>query len=84
MNGTQSSGHGHHKIAAALFVGSLIIGCAMILSAELTKPVRYEYHAAATANPGDYMIFDTDTGRLTTATIGSENPLAPLEKAEKK
>jgi hypothetical protein len=82
MNGNQPSSytytHGHHKIAAAIFVGSLILGSALILSAELTKPARYEYHPGATA--GEYMIFDNDTGRTVNAAVGAEDPLKALEK----
>jgi len=63
---------GHHKIAAALFVGSLILGSALILSAELTKPARYEFHALQDAN--SYLIFDTDTGRATNAKVDSKTP----------
>ena len=69
--------HGHHKISAAIFVGSLIIGAAMILSAELTKPSRYEFRAGESSN--SYVIFDRDTGRATTAEINSKNPVAVLK-----
>jgi hypothetical protein len=78
MNGNQEYRHGHNQIAAALFVASLIIGSAMILSAGLTKPARYEYHA--TGNGNEYIIYDNDTGRSTMATIGAEDPLKALEK----
>jgi hypothetical protein len=78
MNGNQPYTHGHHQISAALFVGSLILGAAMILSAELTKPVRYEYHA--TGNGNEYLIYDNDTGRSAIATVGAEEPLKTLEK----
>jgi hypothetical protein len=78
MNGNQEYRHGHNQISAALFVGALIIGSAMILSAELTKPARYEYHA--TGNGNEYVIYDNDTGRSTMATVGAEDPLKTLEK----
>ena len=77
MNGNTGYKHGHNQIAAALFVGSLIVGSAMILSAELTKPVRYEYHGIG---PNEYVIYDNDTGRSTLATVGGEDPLKGLEK----
>ncbi|HEY2881348.1 MAG TPA: hypothetical protein VGJ15_02920 [Pirellulales bacterium] len=73
------SEHGHHKIAAALFVGSLIIGSALVLAAELTKPSRYEYHQWPN-DPNGYVIFDNETGRATAAKTDSEHPLAPLGK----
>lgn len=78
MNGNQTYRHGHNQISAALFVGALIIGAAMILSAELTKPARYEYHA--TGNSSEYVVYDSDTGRSTLATVGAEDPLKALEK----
>jgi hypothetical protein len=68
---------GHHKIAAAVFVGSLVLGCSLILSAELTKPARYEYHALA--QPNSYLIFDTDTGRAVTTQVDSKDPLKDLK-----
>ena len=76
--GVEAMTHGHHKISAALFVGSLIIGAAMILSAELTKPPRYEYRA--TNEPNSYLLFDTDTGRATVAQMNSKDPTAGFEK----
>ena len=42
--------HGHHKVAAAIFVGSLILGAAMVLSAELMKPDRFEFHPGSSPN----------------------------------
>jgi hypothetical protein len=78
MNGNPEYRHGHNQVAAALFVGALIVGSAMILSAELTKPARYEYHAIANSN--EYVIYDNDTGRSTMATVGAEDPLKGLEK----
>jgi hypothetical protein len=69
--------HGHHKVAAAIFVGSLIVSAAMILSAELIKPERYEFHAAA--SPTSYIIYDRETGRATVSEMNSKNPTAPLE-----
>ena len=64
--------HGHNQVAAALFVGSLILGSAMILSAELMKPERYEFHPGST--PSNYIIYDKDTGRATTSEFNSKNP----------
>ncbi len=79
MNGNLDYKHGHNQIAAALFVGSLIVGSAMILAAELTKPARYEYHA--TANGNEYVIYDNDTGRSIMATVGAQDdPLKALSK----
>ena len=66
--------HGHHKISAALFVGSLIIGSALILSAELTKPTRYEYHGGSGT---DYVLFDNDTGRATLTQIHQPASINP-------
>jgi hypothetical protein len=71
-------GHGHHKISAAIFVGSLIIGAAMVLSAELTKPARYEYRS--TADQSSYVLFDTETGRAIVAQTNSKDPSAAFEK----
>ena len=70
--------HGHHEVAAAIFVGSLVLGAAMVMSAELTKPERYEFHPGATAS--SYVVYDKDTGRATTAEFGSRNPLEALAK----
>jgi hypothetical protein len=70
--------HGHHKIAAAVFVGSLILGGAMILSAELMKPERYEFHPGTA--PTNYIIYDRDTGRATNPEFNSQNPTAQLAK----
>jgi hypothetical protein len=69
--------HGHHKVAAAVFVASLIVGSAMILSAELMKPERYEFHPGSV--PNSYIIYDRNTGRATSAQIDSKNPTASLE-----
>ena len=69
--------HGHHKIAAAVFVGSLIVGASLILSAELVKPERYEFHSGST--PTSYVIYDRDTGRATSADLNAKNPTAALE-----
>ena len=74
--------HGHHKISAALFVGSLIIGSALVLAAELIKPARYEYRPAGDAS--SYVLFDTDTGRATVTQINSKDPLAALERGSDK
>jgi hypothetical protein len=68
--------HGHHKIAAAVFVGSLILGSALILSAELMKPERYEFHAGS--GPTSYIIYDRKTGRATSADFSSKTPTAGL------
>jgi hypothetical protein len=70
--------HGHHKVAAAIFVGSLILGAAMVMSAELLKPERYEFHSAA--NPGQYVIYDRDTGRAAAVNFNTSNPLESLAK----
>ena len=70
--------HGHHKLAAAVFVGSLIVSAAMILSAELTKPERYEFHAGGDART--YVIYDRQTGRAATADFGAKDPIALLAK----
>ncbi len=69
--------HGHHKVAAAVFVGSLILGASMILSAELTKPERYEFHPGV--NPATYIIYDRDTGRATTSEFNAKNPTDSLK-----
>ena len=68
---------GHHKIAAAIFVGSLIVGSALVLSAELVKPARYEFHSLTDQN--SYLIFDRDNGRATVARVDSKEPAATLE-----
>jgi hypothetical protein len=71
------SGHGHHKIAAAIFAASLIVGAGLVLSAELMKPERYEFHSG----PGDkgYIIYDRETGRATSADFGAKNPIESLK-----
>jgi hypothetical protein len=78
MQNTQAErpAHGHHKVAAAIFVGSLILGGAMILSAELMKPERYEFHPGS--GPNTYTIYDRNTGRATSAEFNSKNPTASL------
>jgi hypothetical protein len=68
---------GHHKIAAAIFVGSLIVGAALILSAELMKPAKYEFHALS--EPNSYLIFDTESARATVAPVDSKTPTAAFE-----
>jgi hypothetical protein len=68
--------HGHHQVAAAIFVGSLILGSSLILSAELMKPERYEFHPGS--GPATYIIYDRHTGRATTADFNSRNPTASL------
>jgi hypothetical protein len=72
--------HGHHKISAAIFVGSLILGCAMILGAELTKPARYEYHSLPGMGNNSYLIFDNDTGRAAVVDPNTKNPTDALSK----
>jgi hypothetical protein len=69
--------HGHHKVAAAIFVGSLILGAAMVLSAELIKPERYEFHPGA--SPSSYVIYDRETGRATAAEYNSKTPTESLK-----
>jgi hypothetical protein len=69
--------HGHHKVAAAIFVASLILGAAMVLSAELMKPERYEFHPGS--SPNSYMIYDRETGRATSAEINSKAPTESLK-----
>jgi hypothetical protein len=71
------SQHGHHKVAAAVFVGALILGCSIILGAELIKPARYQYHSLPAQN--SYVIFDADTGRATVTAVDSKTPLEKLE-----
>jgi hypothetical protein len=68
---------GHHKIAAAIFVSSLVLGAAIILAAELFKPPRYEFHP--NAEPSGYLIFDNDTGRATVTQVDTKTPLSGLE-----
>ena len=68
--------HGHHKLAAAVFVGSLILSAAIVLAAELVKPERYEFHASSDAMT--YIIYDRDTGRATTSAFNSDKPTASL------
>ena len=68
--------HAHHKLAAAIFVGSLMVGASLILSAELMKPERYEYHPATNAD--SYIIYDRDTGRATSNPWNTKNPIANL------
>jgi hypothetical protein len=70
--------HGHHKITAAIFVGSLIVGSAMILSAELMKPERYEFHPGMGSK--NYIIYDRETGRATLTEFDSKNPVESLSK----
>ena len=70
--------HGHHKIAAAIFVASLILSAALLMSADLIKPARYEFHAGASAT--SYIIYDRSTGRATTAEFNAKDPTASLAK----
>jgi hypothetical protein len=69
--------HGHHKVAAAIFVGSLVLGSALVLAAELTKPPRYEFRTGS--DPNSYVLFDADTGRATMAKVDSKSPTDALE-----
>ena len=62
--------HGHHQVAAAIFVASLILAAAIILSAELMKPARFEFHPGI--GPSTYVIYDRDTGRATPAEYHSK------------
>ena len=70
--------HGHHKIAAAIFVASLIGSAAMVLSAELIKPERYEHYQSST--PGTYVLFDRETGRAISVEYNSKDPTASFGK----
>ena len=69
--------HGHHKLAAAIFVGALLIGIALILAAELMKPERYEYRPGPA--PTNYVIYDRDTGRAVISDFNAKDPLAALK-----
>jgi hypothetical protein len=69
--------HAHHQVAAAIFVASLILGAALVLSAELMKPERFEYHPGSA--PNMYLIYDRETGRATSAEINSKTPTDPLK-----
>ena len=69
--------HGHHKVAASIFVGLLILGAAIVLAAELMKPPRYEYHAAGSSN--QYILFDSDTGKSAVVDVGQAAPLDALK-----
>lgn len=75
--GSATPMHGHHKIAAAIFVGSLVIGCALILCAELMKPAQYEFHSQGDSVTS-YLIFDRDSGRTAPVEIGSKTPTQSL------
>jgi hypothetical protein len=66
--------HGHHKVAASIFVASLIVGASLLLSADLLKPERYEFHAGN--SPESYVIYDRETGRATSAPLNAKNPTA--------
>jgi hypothetical protein len=68
--------HGHHKVAAAIFVASLILGSSLILAAELMKPERYEFHPSPTA--GSYIVYDRDTGRAADVGFDTKNPLTSI------
>jgi len=70
--------HAHHQLAAAIFVGSLIVGAALVMSAELAKPERYEFHASPSSS--HYIIFDRETGRAAPAEFNSPNPTAAIAK----
>jgi hypothetical protein len=69
--------HGHHKLAAAVFAGALILGAAMILSAELMKPERYEFHSGNGST--NYVVYDRDTGRAANLEFNSKEPLKSLK-----
>ncbi len=70
--------HGHHEIAAAIFVGSLLLSTGILLAAELMKPERYEFHPGSTST--SYVIYDRNTGRATNAEFDSKTPIASLAK----
>ena len=70
--------HGHHEIAAAIFVGSLLLSTGIVLAAELMKPERYEFHPGSSST--SYVIYDRDTGRATNAEFDSKTPIASLAK----
>jgi hypothetical protein len=70
--------HGHHKVAASIFAASLIVGAALVLSAELMKPARYEFHSST--NASQYVIYDTDTGRAASVDFHTSNPIESLAK----
>lgn len=71
--------HGHHKISAAIFVGSLIVGIGMILAAEISKPPRYEYHGAGNGS-ASYFLFDNETGRSAVVDPNTKDPTDALKK----
>jgi hypothetical protein len=71
--------HAHHQVSAAIFVGSLILGVALVLSAELTKPTRYEYHPAGT-DFNSYVIFDKETGQATATKTDTKDPTASFKQ----
>ena len=48
----------------------------MVLAAELMKPERYEFHPGSGST--NYIIYDRDTGRATTAEFNSRKPTASL------
>ncbi len=50
----------------------------MILSAELMKPERYEFHPGST--PTNYVIYDRETGQAIAAEFDSKNPTASFPK----
>jgi hypothetical protein len=64
--------HGHHKVAAAIFVSSLIVSAALILAAELMKPERFEFHPSSDA--ARYVIYDRETGRAATVEFNEKKP----------
>ena len=51
---------------------------AIILSAELLKPARFEFNHGI--GPSTYVIYDRETGRATPAEYHSKNPTAALEE----
>ena len=70
--------HGHHKIAAAIFVASLILGTALILSAVLMKPERYEFRPGST--PTNYVIYDRETGQAIRRGVRFQEPHGVVRK----
>lgn len=69
--------HGHHKLAAAMFVGLLILGAAIILAAELVKPPRYQFHSSGSNS--QFILFDSDTGKSAVVSVGQAAPLDALK-----
>ena len=70
--------HAHHQISAAIFVASLLLSVSMVVSAELMKPERFEFHPGNT--PATYVVYDRDTGRATVADFDAKTPLTALSR----